>query len=259
MKIATWNINSIRIRLQHLRDFLTEVDPDIVLLQEIKCETDKFPFDELSDLAYNFYVYGQKSYNGVAILSKFPADEVVKDFPGINCTNQARIIEISLQTPIGFCSITSLYAPNGSLVSSDKFKMKLEFYDNLINYFESKRSLDTKVIVGGDFNIAPFDIDVYSAKELQNITCFTSKEKQRLRIILNSSFEDLYRLSNPTKQEFSWWDYRAGCFEQNKGMRIDMILASSNVADYLNDCYMHYNLRTKIKPSDHIPVVAIIS
>ncbi|WP_341757590.1 exodeoxyribonuclease III [Candidatus Tisiphia endosymbiont of Ditula angustiorana] len=259
MKIATWNINSIRIRLQHLRDFLIEVDPDIVLLQEIKCETDKFPFDELSDLAYNFYVYGQKSYNGVAILSKFPADEVVKDFPGINCTNQARIIEISLQTPIGFCSITSLYAPNGSLVGSDKFKMKLEFYDNLINYFESKRSLDTKVIVGGDFNIAPFDIDVYSAKELQNTTCFTNEEKQRLRIILNSSFEDLYRLSNPTKQEFSWWDYRAGCFEQNKGMRIDMILASSNVADYLNDCYMHYNLRTKIKPSDHIPVVAIIS
>ncbi len=206
MKIATWNINSVRMRLQYLRDFLTELDPDIVLLQEIKCETDLFPFNELSDLPYNLYVHGQKSYNGVAILSKFPADEVVKDFSAINNTDQARIIKISLPTPIGFCDIISLYAPNGSFVGSDKFNMKLDFYDNLTAYLLSQKSLDNKMIIGGDFNIAPFDIDVYSAQQYQNTTCFTEQEKQKLRIILNSGFEDSYRLLNPNKQEFSWWD-----------------------------------------------------
>jgi exodeoxyribonuclease-3 len=258
VKIATWNINSVRMRIKYLREFLIETNPDIVLLQEIKCETDKFPVNELSDLPYNIYVHGQKSYNGVAILSKFPADEIVKYFPEIDCTDQSRIIEISLQTPIGYCNIISLYAPNGSLVNSDKFKMKLDFYDQLTDYLKLKKSLNREklVIIAGDFNIAPFDIDVYSAKELQNSTCFTKEERQKFRIILNTGFDDLYRLANPDKQEFSWWDYRAGSFEQNKGMRIDMILASSNVTNRLNNCNMSLNWRAKEKASDHIPVIA---
>ncbi|XVN42441.1 MAG: exodeoxyribonuclease III [Candidatus Rickettsia vulgarisii] len=255
MKIATWNINSVRTRLEHLRDFLIEENPDVVLLQEIKCETEKFPLEELSDLPYNFYIYGQKSYNGVAILSKFPADEVIKDLPNSNI-NQARFLEIAVQTPIGFCNIISLYAPNGSEVGSDKFEMKLKYYEDLVEYLQSKKSFDNKVIIGGDFNIAPFDIDVYSAKELANTTCFTKEEKYYLRTILNSGFEDLYRLSSPSAQEFSWWDYRAGSFEQNKGMRIDMILASSKAADHFDICQMSSSWRAKSKPSDHIPVVA---
>lgn len=255
MKVATWNINSVRMRIQHLRDLLVEVDPDILLLQEIKCETDKFPLNELSDLPYNIYVYGQKSYNGVAILSKSPADEIIKDFP-ISTNGEARAIEISLQTPIGYCTFISLYAPNGSFVGSDKFAMKLKFYDGLIHYLQVKKSFESKIIVGGDFNIAPFDIDVYSAKNLQGTTCFTNLEKQQLRKLLNSGFEDLYRLSHPYDQEFSWWDYRAGSFEQNRGMRIDMILASSNAVDYLDNCRIYNRWRSQIKPSDHVPVVA---
>ncbi len=255
MKIATWNINSIRIRLQQLREFLIEIDPDIVLLQEIKCETEKFPLNELSDLPYNFYIYGQKSYNGVAILSKFPAKEIIKDFPNTN-PGHARVLEISAQTPLGWCSFISLYAPNGSFVGSDKFAMKLKFYDDLANYLQSKKSVGTKIIIGGDFNIAPFDIDVYCAENLQDTTCFTNKEKRQLRKIFNSGFEDLYRLSNPYTQEFSWWDYRAGSFEQNKGMRIDMILASNNIVDYLDSCEMENSWRSKTQPSDHIPVIA---
>jgi len=259
MKIATWNINSVRMRLQHLRDFLTEVNPDILLLQEIKCETEKFPFDELSDLSYNCYVYGQKSYNGVAILSKFPADEILEGLPNMVATTpstQARMLEITLQTPIGFCKVISLYAPNGGSVGSEQFAMKLNFYDNLINYLTENKALDTKMIIGGDFNIAPFDIDVYSVKELQNSICFTKDEKLRLRTLLNSGFEDSYRLLHPNKQEFSWWDYRARSFERNNGLRIDMILASSNAIDRLDDCRMYYNYREKVKPSDHIPVIA---
>ncbi|WP_375326630.1 exodeoxyribonuclease III [Candidatus Tisiphia endosymbiont of Nemotelus uliginosus] len=256
MKVVTWNINSVRIRLQHLRDLLLEIDPDIVLLQEIKCETEHFPFDELSDLPYNFYVYGQKAYNGVAILSKLPANEVIKDLPPYTNIGQARTLQISLQTPIGLCTFMSLYAPNGSFVGSDKFTAKLKFYDDLIHYLERQKSFESKLIIGGDFNIAPFDIDVYSATNLQDSTCFTIPEKRQLRKILNSGFEDLYRLSHPDKQEFSWWDYRAGSFERNLGMRIDMILASSNAADYLDSCEMHNSWRSKIKPSDHIPVIA---
>ncbi len=255
MKIATWNVNSVRTRLEHLRDYLIEENPDIVLLQEIKCETDKFPVEELSDLPYNFYIYGQKSYNGVAILSKFPADEAIKDLPNSNI-NQARFIEIAVQTPIGYCNIISLYAPNGSEVGSDKFEIKLKFYKDLVKYLQFRKSFDNKIIIGGDFNIAPFDIDVYSAKELANTTCFTKEEKYYLRAILNSGFEDLYRLSSSDRQEFSWWDYRVGSFEQNKGMRIDMILASSSAVDHFDNCQMSSNWRAKAKPSDHIPVVA---
>ncbi|HJD60870.1 MAG TPA: exodeoxyribonuclease III [Rickettsia endosymbiont of Degeeriella rufa] len=256
MKIATWNINSIKMRISILRDFLANENPDILLLQELKCESDKFPFEELSDLPYNFFVHGQKSYNGVAILSKFPADEIVKDFPNNNCSDQARFIEARISLPIGFCNIISLYAPNGSMVGSDKFTAKLAFYDSFFNYLSSKKSFDEKTIIGGDFNIAPFDIDVYSPTALENTTCFTEIEQKKMRTILNSGFEDCYRFLNPKKQEFSWWDYRAGCFEQNKGMRIDMILGSNNSIDYLENCYMDYNLRTKEKPSDHIPVIA---
>lgn len=255
MKIATWNINSIRARLQHLRDFLIEIKPDIVLLQEIKCETEKFPLAELSDLSYNCYIYGQKSYNGVAILSKFLAQGIIKDFAS-GGIGQARVLEISVQTPLGLCNVISLYAPNGSFIGSDKFTMKLKFYDDLANYLQSKKSLEAKIIIGGDFNIAPFDVDVYSPEILQNTTCFTNEEKRKLRKILNSGFEDLYRLSNPYMQEFSWWDYRGGSFEQNKGMRIDMILASSNMAHYLDHCEMNDIWRSKTLPSDHIPVVA---
>ncbi|XVN41615.1 MAG: exodeoxyribonuclease III [Rickettsia endosymbiont of Argas persicus] len=256
MKIATWNINSVKMRINLLRDFLANENPDILLLQELKCETDKFPFDELSDLPYNFYVHGQKSYNGVAALSKFPADEIIKDFPNNHCSDQARFLEIKVSTPIGYCNVISLYAPNGSTVDSDKFTAKLAFYDSFFNYLLNKKSFDKKTIIGGDFNIAPFDIDVYSPTALADTTCFTETEKKKMRAILNSGFEDFYRFLQPKKQEFSWWDYRAGCFEQNKGMRIDMILGCANSVDHLENCYMDYNLRTKEKPSDHIPVIA---
>lgn len=258
-KIATWNINSVKMRLSHLREFLLAANPDILLLQELKCETNKFPYEELADLPYNIYVHGQKSYNGVAIVSKFPADDINAisyDFFGNPCPQQARFIEASFQTPIGFCQVASLYAPNGGEVDSDKFQLKLEFYDALIAYVESQKSFDKKLIIGGDFNIAPFDIDVYSPISLAQTTCCTKREKQKIRTLLNYGLEDLYRLAHPQQQEFSWWDYRAGAFEQNKGMRIDMLLASSNVADRLHNCYIDYQLRAKTSPSDHAPVVA---
>ncbi|EOB10361.1 Exodeoxyribonuclease 7 large subunit [Rickettsia prowazekii str. GvF12] len=183
MKIATWNINSIKTRLNLLRNFLSKENPDILLLQEIKCETEKFPFNELSDLPYHFYVHGQKSYNGVAIISKFPADQIIKDFQNNYCNDQARFLEIKLSSPIGYSNIISLYAPNGSFVGSNKFVEKLKFYDNFINYLSTKKSCYEKTIIGGDFNIAPFDIDVYS-KVLTETTCCTEVEQKNCVLFL---------------------------------------------------------------------------
>lgn len=257
MIVATWNINSIKMRLEHLREFLTTTNPDVVLLQELKCETDKFPEEELSDLPYNFYINGQKSYNGVAILSKFRADEVVKDFNNNPCPQQSRFLEIACNTENGFYRFISLYAPNGGEVGSDKFQMKLAFFDALIPYLKEKQSIDEKLIVGGDFNIAPFDIDVHDPKGLAESTCFTIGERYKMRCLLNAGFYDLYRLFNQGKQEFSWWDYRAGAFEQNKGMRIDTLLACAGASSDFKGCQVDYHMRSRPKPSDHAPVVAL--
>jgi exodeoxyribonuclease III len=255
MKIATWNINSVKLRINLLLDFINDANPDLILLQEIKCETDKFPSDALSHLPYNLYIHGQKSYNGVAILSKYKADEIKYDFEGNPSADASRFLEIGISSPIGFCRVISLYAPNGGEVNSDKFNLKFKFYDALTQYLIKIKTFDEKIIIGGDFNIAPFDIDVHSPIALSNSTGFTIQERQKLRTLLNSGFDDLYRICNPNKNEFSWWDYRAGAFEQNKGMRIDMILSSSNATSYAKDSYMEYPMRSKYKPSDHVPVL----
>lgn len=256
LKIITWNVNSIKTRLQHLIDVIEKHDPDVICLQELKCETEKFPEELLSHLPYNFYVQGQKSYNGVAIFSKIQADEVKTNFENNPIPEQARFIEICFNTDMGYVRVISLYAPNGGEVGSDKFKIKLDFYDAFIEYLDSIKDFNEKIFIGSDFNIAPFDIDVYSADKLKNTTCFTYQEQQKLRTILNSGFVDNYRIIHPEKQEFSWWDYRGGSFEQNKGMRIDSIISNSSALRNLTDCFIDYKIREKVKPSDHAPVIA---
>lgn len=246
------------MRLHHVLQFIRDVNPDILLLQEIKCNTDQFPYDAFSDLKYNCYVHGQKSYNGVAILSKYRADEVSYTFIDNPCSEQSRFLEIIINTDIGVNRVISLYAPNGGDIYSDKFEIKLKFYDNLFNYLQTIKSFSEKVIIGGDFNIAPFDIDVYSPLKLNNTTGFSIREKEKFRSIINSGFYDLYRLIHPAKKEFSWWDYRAGSFYKNHGMRIDMILASSCIANDFKNCYIDNSQRGRNKPSDHVPVVAYV-
>lgn len=256
MKIATWNLNSIKARLSLLQSFITETDPDILFLQELKCPTAQIVVTELLESTYNYYIHCQKSYNGVAILSKFKGNEVTTNFPHNPCHEQARFIEITCDTDIGFCRLISLYAPNGGEVDSDKFKIKLQFYDALIDYLESIRVHDEALIIGGDFNIAPFDIDMYSQKDLDSTICCSMQERYKMRTILNAGLYDLYRILNPKTQEFSWWDYRAGAFEQNNGMRIDMLLASAKAACYFHNSYISHTMRAQHKPSDHAPVVA---
>lgn len=256
-KIVTWNVNSIKMRLDHLRKLIKEHDPDIILLQELKCLSEQFPQEELSDLPYNFYVHGQKSYNGVAILAKMPTDQIITNFPNNPLPQEARFMEASFQTNLGYLRVICLYAPNGGEVASDKYRLKLDFYEAFTNYIYDIKSFEEKLIIGADYNIAPFAIDVYSAAKLTNSTCFTLAEQEKLRTILNNGFIDNFRLLYPKKQEFSWWDYRGGAFEQNKGMRIDTILSCAKAAERLKDCIIDYKMRELNKPSDHAPVIAI--
>jgi exodeoxyribonuclease-3 len=297
LKIASWNVNSLRARIDHVMDFLETEDPDVLLLQETKCEDIQFPEETFAPLPYNIFKFGQKSYNGVAILSKLPADEIKTSFVGNPCSDQARFIEIACKTSIGYSRIISVYVPNGFEVGSDKFVTKLEFYDALTAYLLSIKRHDEHLIIGGDFNVAPFDIDVYSKEEMKDSLCFSALEKDKMRILLNQGFEDLYRLShmntvasvqeedlktNVEQQsihehvssgnrtvfkdrilksdecaEFSWWDYRAGGFEKNLGLRIDMILGTISAANMLTDCFIVKKYRGLDKPSDHAPVVSV--
>lgn len=254
-KIATWNINSVRLRIAHILDFLKHEDPDILLLQELKCKNINFPYESLSH-KYNIRISGQKSYNGVAILSKFTIDEIKTTFPNNPCPDQARFIEISCNMDIGYSRIISVYCPNGSEIGSDKFTSKMAFFDHLTKYLEGADNMDENIIVGGDFNIAPFDIDVYSSKDLENSIGYSLEERQKMRKILNVGYYDLYRIHNPTAQEYSWWDYRSQSFSKNLGMRIDTIIGNSIAADKLCNTYIAKSYRGKEKPSDHAPVIS---
>lgn len=256
-KIATWNINSVKIRLNNLVNFLTLHDPDVMCLQEIKCETHKFPYELLSNLPYNFYINGEKTYNGVAILSKISANYVKTTFSKNLFLDQARFIEICVKSFMGDVNIISLYAPNGGKeINNDKFKKKLFFYDQFTNYIGDLLFYNTKVFIAADYNIAPFDIDVYDPESLANSTCFTSIEKAKMRKILNSGFIDNFRIIYPQKKEFSWWDYRNKAFKKNEGMRIDSVLSTSDLLPFLKDCFIDYETKIQSR-SDHAPVIAI--
>lgn len=255
ISIVTWNVNSVKARLEHLIEFLEKHNPDFVCLQELKCETDAFPAGALSSLPYNLYIHGQKSYNGVAILSKIPADEIKTDFPDNPIPDQARFIEGGFSTDSGYFRIISLYVPNGGEVNSDKYKIKLDFYDKFTSYIKDINSIDENLCIGSDYNVAPFDIDVYNPSSLKNSTCFTLTERMKMRTLMNIGMDDGYRIINPNVKEFSWWDYRGGSFEHNKGMRIDTILSNATATSKIKSATIDLETRSKSKPSDHAPVI----
>ena len=255
MKIACWNVNSIRVRQEILEDFLSRENPDILMLQELKCQEPQMPnFDALS---YNIVGSYQKTYNGVAIFSKYPIDEVKTDFDGNPDPEQARYIEISCITEIGYCRFICVYVPNGGEIGSDKFSYKLKFYDALTKYVQKLGHNDELLFVSGDYNVAPNDIDVYDPSGLREHVCFTLLEREKLYKLKNECrLLDAYRLLYPLKSEFTWWDYRGGGFSHNKGMRIDHILLNPFAANMLKDCYIDLTAREKPKTSDHAPIIA---
>ncbi|MEN8236273.1 MAG: exodeoxyribonuclease III [Pseudomonadota bacterium] len=255
MKIATWNVNSIKARMPSVSEWLESANPDVVLLQEIKSTADTFPYSQLSHLGYNIEVVGQKTYNGVAILSKRPIEDIITKLPGDSTDEQARYIE----AVVGDVRVASVYVPNGQEVGSEKFAYKLAFYERLYRHVQTLLQYEEAFVIGGDYNVALNDEDVYDPKTLAGKLLFSLPERSCLRKILNLGLTDATRIihpaSSPQGQEmYSWWDYRAGSWANNNGMRIDYLLLSPQAADRLDDSQIDKLARGKTKASDHAPV-----
>lgn len=250
MRIAAWNVNSVKARLPHLLQFLKEDAPDVVLLQELKCVDDAFPRLEVEDAGYNIATHGEKTYNGVAILSKFPIDDVLRGLPGEESDTQARYIEALT----GGFRVASVYVPNGQTVDSDKYAYKLRFLARLRAHLQTLLGYEERVVVGGDYNIAPYDVDVHNPAEWANTVLCHPLVRQHFRSMLNDGWVDAHR-TLATSPGFTWWDYRAGAYAQDNGLRIDHLLLSPLAAEALKTCRVARNLRELERASDHAPVV----
>jgi exodeoxyribonuclease III len=260
VSIATWNVNSIRSRLPHLLEWLRgEQAADIVCLQELKTEDHSFPLMEIEELGYNVVTHGQKTYNGVAILSKYPLDDVLRGLPGNEADEQARYIEALANVNGEVLRVASVYVPNGQAVDSDKFAYKMAFFDLLKARMEALLGYGEMTVIGGDYNVAPFALDVYAPRKLDGTVCYHPKERDKIRSIMNLGYYDAFRTHQPAKQEFSWWDYRAAGWKMNHGMRIDHLMLSPMATDRLLDCTTLIDMRAAEKASDHAPVLCRLS
>lgn len=258
IKIINWNINSIKSRLDHLITLIKEENPDIIMLQELKCETEKFPYIEFESLGYNLLINGQKTYNGVAILSKYPCEDTITTLPSYDIDDndsQARYIETICTINKSIWRFIAIYVPNGQEIGSDKYFYKLKFLKRLHTHLQTLKNYQENIVIGGDFNIANQDIDVYNPKKLTEHLCFSLTEKQHLRKIINTGFSDTYRILHPFTQQFSWWDYRAGAYQKNHGLRIDYFFSNNKAMDKLQAAGVLEQYRSLEKPSDHIPLV----
>jgi exodeoxyribonuclease-3 len=255
-RIVSWNVNSINARLENIIRFIQEFSPDVLLLQEIKSEAYKVQKEVFEDLGYNVALSGQKSYNGVAILSKYRMEEItIKVFCGAE--NDARYIESLIDFDGKYLRVASVYVPNGQAITSEKFLNKLSFIDDLHQYLKSMKS-DEVFLIGGDFNVAPTDIDLYDPIKFRNSLGFSEKERNLIQGIMKDGFNDTLRHIYPGKQIFSWWDYRDKySFKGNRGWRIDYILSSN--CEVITDAGVAEITREWERPSDHAPVFCDVS
>lgn len=253
MKIATWNVNSINVRMPQLLDWLSREDPDIVCLQEIKCTNENFPFATLEQAGYRSEALGQKSYNGVAILSKFPIENTQKNFPDDDEEAAKRMIAAR----INGVNIINLYVPNGTELGTDKFFFKLEWLQKLRRWLDRSFAKDELVLLCGDFNVAPEEPDVWDVAAWEGKLHFTKTERAAIYHISQWGFTDCFRKINGNLKEFSWWNYREGAWQRNHGLRIDHIWTSQPLADACTACFIDKSTRGLEKPSDHAPVIAV--
>jgi exodeoxyribonuclease-3 len=254
VKLATWNVNSIKIRVDAARDWLRETSPDVVCLQEIKTVDDGFPVEAFESLGYNCAVHGQKSYNGVAILSKRPMEDVTPRLPGGDDDDHARYIEAVIPGDHGVVRVASIYAPNGNPIGTDKFKYKLGWMNRLANRAKELLSLEEPVALMGDINVIPEADDCYSPKAWENDALFQPESRAALRRIEYLGFTDAFRACHAETHQYTFWDYQAGAWNKDHGIRIDHILLSPQGADRLNGCGIDKYVRGREKPSDHVPV-----
>ena len=252
-KIVSWNVNSVRVRLPHLLELINSTSPDVILLQETKTENATFPRKEIEDEGYNIIIHGQKSYNGVAILSKLPLELVLDYLPGNKNDTQARYLEakILIENPI---SVSTIYLPNGNPVDTDKFPYKLDWMDRLYAHIKKKIDNCETFLLGGDYNIIPTHEDAVDISKWHKDALHHPESLKRFRSLMNLGLTDALKTFNSKPFEFTYWDYSRGSWEKDNGLRIDHLLSSPFATDRLIDCQIEKRFRSLERPSDHVPI-----
>lgn len=250
-RIATWNVNSLRVRLLHVLDWLGSENPDVLALQETKLTDADFPADEFVRIGYQAIYSGQKTYNGVATLSKLPANNIMAGLPDY-ADPQRRV----LCADIGGVTVLNLYVPNGSEVGSEKYAYKLEWFSRLLPFVNDLLAAGKKLVILGDFNVAPEDHDVHDPEEWKGSVLVSEAERAEFRKLLAAGLLDAFRLFDQEEKSYSWWDYRAAAFRRNRGLRIDHILVNQALAVVCRSCWIDKRPRKLERPSDHTPVIA---
>jgi len=254
VKIATWNVNSVRARLDTVTNWLKDAEPDVACFQEIKTTDEQFPREAFEALGYNCAVHGQKSYNGVAILSKRPLEDVTPRLPGDDADDHARYIEAIIPGKNGTVRVASIYAPNGNPIGTDKFTYKLSWHGRLAEHAKALLAFEEPVSLMGDYNIIPEPHDVHDPKSWVNDALFQPETRAALRRLEYLGYTDAYRACHAEPNQYTFWDYQAGAWQKNHGIRIDHIMLSPQAADHLKACEIDKKVRDWDKPSDHVPV-----
>ncbi|MFG1400537.1 exodeoxyribonuclease III [Xanthobacter sediminis] len=256
MRIATWNVNSVRQRLDHAIAWLKEASPDVVCLQEIKCQTDAFPKEPFEQLGYNVSVHGQKTFNGVALLSRLPLEDVTHGLAGDDGDEQARFIEAVVSVKGGVVRVACIYLPNGNPPDTEKYPYKLRFMDRLAAFAADRLKLEEPLILAGDFNVIPAPPDAADPAAWVGDALFLPRTRSAFRSLLSLGLTDAIRASTDAGRTFTFWDYQAGAWQRDNGIRIDHLLLSPQAADRLIATGIDKHVRAWEKPSDHVPVWA---
>jgi len=253
MIIASWNVNSVRARIDNIKDYLQKFSPDIVMMQEIKTQDETFPYDEFASLNYESHVFGQKSYNGVAIISKDKLENIRTDLIK-DKLKQSRIISAEVKHKKKVIQIINIYTPNGNPVDTEKYSYKKDWLDALIKQLKTLSKKNGNIILGGDFNIIPSAEDVYNVKSFEDDALFRLEIRKKLREMINLGFHDAYRHIHGDKEGYTFWDYMRGAWQKNNGMRIDHFLVSNSLLNIIKNVNINKDPRGKEKPSDHTPI-----
>tara|TARA_B100000686_G_scaffold142868_1_gene150347 strand:+ start:227 stop:1003 length:777 start_codon:yes stop_codon:yes gene_type:complete len=253
MIISSWNVNSVRARIENIKEYIKKFSPDILMMQEIKTPDDTYPYEDIKSLKYKNYVFGQKSYNGVAIISKKKLSNIKNDIFN-DKLKQSRIISADTKFKSKNIQIINVYTPNGNPVDTDKYEYKIYWLENLIKKLKKLLKENENIIIGGDFNIIPAAEDVHNPQNYENDALFRLEIRKKLREIINLGFHDSYRHIYPDKEGYTFWDYTSGAWQKNNGMRIDHFLVSNSLINIIKDVKINKYPRGKSKPSDHTPI-----
>ena len=253
MLITSWNVNSVRARIENIKEYLKKYNPDIVMMQEIKTQDETFPYDDFSALNYESHVFGQKSYNGVAIISKPKLENIKVDLIK-DKLKQSRIISAEVKYKKKKIQVVNIYTPNGNPVDTEKYTYKKEWLDRLIKQLRVLSKINENIILGGDFNIIPSAEDVYNVKSFEDDALYRLEIRKKFREMINLGFHDAYRHINVDKEGYTFWDYMRGAWQKNNGMRIDHFLVSNSLLNIIKDVKINKDPRGKGKPSDHTPI-----